>query len=304
MINNSASGGAFPSIESCMRKNNDDLIVYGAAFDETMHLKHFRAKSEFDSIKFRGSKYVESDIKGIYNQVKEDLLNNKEVLFTGTPCQVAGLKYYLINKNIETKKLILIDVLCHGTPSKKCWEDYIQWLEKKYNAKVIHYSFRNKGKRILRAEFDNGKILIDTNALKVYFELFNSPRMIQEKCFKCKFAGMKNESDISIGDFWGIENVMKDFPFKKGVSIVITNTLKGEKIINKLINENLSNEKIVVEKCNDLSVCEYNPPLKAPSPRLKCRDRFLKDYEKGWEYLYKKYCLKSFIRKIKHKLIG
>lgn len=303
-ILDSSSGGAFPSLEEVLRDGHDKLIVYGAAFDSKMKVRHLRAENKEDTIKFRGSKYIESNISGINRKIEEDLKDeNRTVLFTGTPCQVAGIKSYLKSRNIPLSNLYFIDILCHGTPSPRYWENYKSWLEKKHQSKLISYSFRDNGKISLNAEFEDGTKLNNTADLRLFFELFNSPKMLQERCFKCPFVCMKSKSDITIGDFWGIDKVLPDFPFKEGVSLIISNNEKGMMLVNKLKKQSSMNKYIYLEDCNNTEYLKYNPPLTHATYRTVKTDKFKKNEKKGWNYLYLRFLIRNLLVIIKRKII-
>lgn len=304
-ISNSSSGGAFPTIEKVLRNTNKKLIVYGAAFDSDMNLKHKRAINENETISFRGSKYIESNIVGINKLIEKDLIGgDNTILFTGTPCQVAGVEAYIKTKNLPTHNLYMVDLLCHGTPNPKYWNDYKKWLERRYKSKLISYSFRSNGKIEIKAEFKNGLKLKDTNDLKLFFDLYNSPKMLQDRCFKCPYVCMKNKSDITIGDCWGIEHIKPDFSFNMGVSLIISNNSKGNYLLNLISEFASENEKIYIDKCNNDDFIKYNPPLTHATKRTKKTDEFKKNMNKGWNYLYFRFCVRNLLVNVKRKLFG
>lgn len=120
--------------------------IYGATFDEKFRVKHERAIDLDGVLKFCGSKYVQSELGRVYDDVASDLNCGMYVLFTGTPCQIAALKAYLHKKEVSTDKLITVDIVCHGTPQIQFWEDWVHYLEEKENSKLKNFSFRYKPK--------------------------------------------------------------------------------------------------------------------------------------------------------------
>ncbi len=231
----STSGGMFFILAKYVLQQNGS--VYGCAFTNELKAQHVRIKKEEELDKLRGSKYVISDTSNMFSNVKEDLNNNQFVLFTGTPCQIAGLKKFL-NKDYE--KLITMDFVCHGVPSQELFSNYIKWLENKLNDKIINYEFRNKEKKDWGIEF-TAKIETKRGIIKYlkadfdpYYSAFLSGKIYRECCYECEYASVKRVSDITVGDFWGIEKIEPSFYSELGVSLIIVNTKKGEKILEEI----------------------------------------------------------------------
>lgn len=154
----SRSGAAFVAISDYILEQGG--IVYGAGYKDHFRVAHKRATTKEERDEFRGSKYVQSDLSGVFRQVKEDLKNGLTVLFSGTPCQTAGLNSY-IGKKLR-KNLILLDIVCHGVPGPYIWRDYLAYLEKKHNSKIIYVNFRDKEKYGWKAhketfKYENGR---------------------------------------------------------------------------------------------------------------------------------------------------
>lgn len=142
VLKKSASGGAFSLLANEVIKNNG--VVYGCTLDENMQIKHIGVTAAEELDKLRGSKYVQSDLGGVFKEISRHLKEEQMVLFTGTPCQVDGLNCYLSAKNQSTEKLLTADLLCHGTPSPKLWADFVKYLEKTYGSKLKDFKFRTK----------------------------------------------------------------------------------------------------------------------------------------------------------------
>ena len=262
---NSSSGGIFSILADYVIQHNGS--VYGASFQDNLQLQHIRITKSEDLYKLRGSKYIQSNIRDIYKFVKEDLKNDIYVLFSGTPCQVAGLRNFL---GRDYDNLIVIDLMCHGVPSQKLFDKYLLWLEEKYGSKVVEYNFRSKEKEFwgknAKIKFADGKIKYFSDSLDPYYKAFSQGSIYRECCYTCKYANEKRVGDFTLADYWGIEKQYPDFYDKNGVSAIIVNTEKGKKIFEK-IKYKLSYIESSIE-----DVKEYNENLKYPTKRLNIRN--------------------------------
>lgn len=245
IVKNSSSGGLF----SLFAKEvfNDKGVVYGAKLDinknEVFHVR-------VDNLKklklINGSKYVYSSINDIFKNVKDDLNKNIKVLFSGTPCQIAGLKSFL-GKDYDN--LYCIDFVCHGVPSPLVFKNYINYLEDKYSSKIKSVNFRNKdhgwNNSKIQIVFENDEVLTEKFYENTYMKLFLNNFILRDSCYNCHFKNNKSLSDITLGDFWGIENFInnKNFLDNKGVSLVILNNNKGVNLFNKVKNELIYEER-------------------------------------------------------------
>lgn len=244
----SSSGGTFQELSSLILNNNGS--VYGVGFSKEHTVEHQRATSQNELEGLKGSKYVQSNTKNIFQDVLKDLKNGKEVLFSGTPCQVQALKN--ISK-ANQDNLFLIDVVCHGVPSPKIFEDYKSYLEKTYNSKIIKINFRHKeNNRVqnMKIDFENGESYISAIETGDYFySLFLKDFILMEKCYSCNYKSFSRVSDISLADFWGYDKgIAKNFGDKKGVSLVLINTQKGLDLFDKIKN-NLHYLEVQKEDC-------------------------------------------------------
>lgn len=254
-------------------------VVYGATFDVNWHVVHLAATDRETLESLRFSKYVQTDIRGIFLDIRHRLQLGDTILFTGTPCQVAGLKAYIPN-HLHTK-LICIDLICHGVPSPAIWENYLQYLERKHHARITKACFRDKsfGWRGAKEsfEFANGDKENRYTSNMLYFAGLS----VRPSCTACVFTNTSRVGDITLGDFWGISQDarMND---NKGVSLVFINSAKGEGIFLKVIPD-LDVENITLEQ-------SLQPQLKQPTCFHHKREQFVRDYEKyGFEYVGKKY---------------
>jgi coenzyme F420-reducing hydrogenase beta subunit len=204
--------------------------VCGAVMDDNLEVVHIVTNKVEDLAKMQGSKYVQSKTGLIYIPIKERLKEGKTILFSGTGCQVAGLRTFL---GKEYDNLITIEVVCHGVPSPGLYRRYIDWLSKKNGSKVESYKFRSKHKRPTgeHSEFFysvNGKQLIGRSLEDPYYGSFLQGVTLRESCYDCLFKGKSRVADFTIGDFWGIEKFHKGFPIGHGTSMVMVNTEKGQ----------------------------------------------------------------------------
>jgi coenzyme F420-reducing hydrogenase beta subunit len=292
---NSSSGGAFTAISDCMLLKNG--VLYGVTYDDEFRVIHQREETAEGRNKLRGSKYVQSDLKKIFKKVKEDLVNGRNVLFTGTGCQVAGLNSYLEKLKVDTKKLLTVDIICHGVPSPRIFAEYISYLEKKNKGKIEQYYFRSKVYGWGYTEevvYKNRKSDHTSALLQVYKELFYSNLCLRPSCYRCKYTNFLRPADITIGDYWGIENYFPEFADSLGVSAMIINTKKGKASFSEL-KENI---EIIPSNIYDCAARQRN--LYSPTPISLRRSEFWNDYlQYGFEYIIKKYTTYGFKGKIK-----
>lgn len=269
----STSGGMFTAISDYVLDKGG--VVYGAAFDNEFNVIHLKASSKDTRDKFKGSKYVQSDLRDTFLNIKCDLMNGKFVMFSGTPCQTAGLSSFL--NNMDTSKLYLCDIVCHGTPSPLIWREYFNFIIRKFNRRIEKFWFRYKadgwrGSNI-GVLFKDGSSISNTPLLQLYNRIFYSSLVTRPSCHECKFANMTRPSDITIGDFWGIEKCIPNFEDNMGISLVLVNSLKGQHIFDSI------KETIYYIKSNSNDCMQKN--LKEPSEINPMREAFWKDYQNG-----------------------
>ena len=230
----SRSGGAFKAFSDWVLQKNG--VIYGAGYKNHFEVAHCRATTSEGRDVFRGSKYVQSNLDGVFRQVRKDLLDGKWVLFSGTPCQTSGLKSFLPTKLQE--KLIVVDIVCHGVPSPYLWRDYLKYLEDKFGKTITGVDFRDKQKygwKDHRETFHFSGTNITTNT---FTYIFYQHIMLRESCEHCHFTNTRRPSDLTLADFWGWErtgaNINSD---NKGLSLVLVNTPKGKEIFESTINK-------------------------------------------------------------------
>lgn len=230
---NSSSGGIF----SLLAENIilDGGVVYGAAFDDEFSVHHTGIDCIEDLSHLRGSKYLQSRTENTYKEVKVILENGRKVLYTGTACQIAGLKQYLKH---DYRNLITVDVLCHGVPSPKVWNYYIEKKREEKNLEIQNVNFRNKKNGWKKYEMKIGYSNSE-NYEKVHFEepymlFFLGEMCLRPSCHSCMFKKLERPSDITLGDCWGIDNHMKEMDDDKGTSVIFTHTDEGEKMLKSV----------------------------------------------------------------------
>lgn len=226
----SSSGGIFTLLAEKTINNNG--VVFGAKFNDNWDVIHDYTEKLDGIIAFRGSKYVQSQIGDNYKKTQKFLQEGREVIFSGTPCQIAGLHRFL---NKTYLNLITIDIICHGVPSPMVWQKYIQRYHQKQITDIV---FRDKTNGWKNYEFviSNGQhtIIRETRAKNVYMNLFLSDLCLRPSCSNCPAKKGSSHSDITIADFWGIEHVIPTFDDDKGCNLVLINSIKGADIFNSL----------------------------------------------------------------------
>lgn len=264
VLSESTSGGAFSAMAEKLFEN-EQAVCYGVAYNEDFEAVHMRAERLEQALKFRGSKYLRSNILGTYENVKKDLIAGKQVLFTGTPCQTAGLTTYL---NKDYPNLILLDIICHSNPSPKVFKRYIKALELNHGAKVKSYSFRAKsnGWANLKpiVQYDDGSCEEETTFLTAFLRaIANRPC-----CYNCKFIKAYNFADITLGDFWGVDRLTNISDYQNGTSLVLLNTKKGQEFFENI--QGLTLYKLDEE----MDIFKYNH--KKPDNPHRNREKFFK----------------------------
>lgn len=265
----STSGGLFQALARYVLHNGG--IVCAARRESDNNLTHMIVHNENELYECLKSKYYQSSVGLTFREIKKKLLNGRKVLFCGTPCQVAGLLSY-IGKN--TNNLITCDLICHGTPSKKIVDRYIDDKEKKYHSKVKEILFRDKkfGWKEMRMTllFENGKMYSNTATNDDFYFGFFHGMYYRRSCYICPFAKEERVGDITLGDFWGIEDTKSDLDPQKGISLVIVNTRKGEELLSEITDD------IILETHTIEEAKRKNHNLNYPSRQNHNYDKFYK----------------------------
>jgi len=299
----SSSGGIFSIIAEYVLSNGG--IVFGAAFDEKLHLRHIAVNCIEDLELLRGSKYLQSEISSAYNEAKTYLEAGTPVLFTGTPCQIAGLYKYL---NKEYDNLLTQDIICHGVPSPMVWEKYIEFRETQAASKAQKTFFRNKKygwkKFSVQFIFENCTEYQQVLSQDFYMRSFLSNYTLRPSCYECAFKNKLRLSDFTLADFWGIQKINPDLDDDKGVSLVVVNSQKAMRIWESLSNE------VYCEAVDIDSAILYNSAMIHSAKMPKKRNAFMQaivfeQFDKVVErYIPKKTLLRRIFGKLKRILFN
>lgn len=269
----SSSGGIFPVIASKILGNNG--VVFGCAWSRQLKAEHIFIEDHHDLIKLQGSKYVQSYIGNSYIKAKELLDSGREVLFTGTPCQIAGLNSFL---NKEYDNLITIDLICHGVPSQAFFDGYLNVLSKSSKLKVVDFKFRDKkyGTRFIgKVEFENHKIKKINPASSYYYNYFLKGYIYRESCYTCPYACAQREGDFTLGDYWGIERYHPKFESREGTSVILVNTQKAQFVLKAI------KEKLELIPSDFKKASANNGQLKKPTRKNSERDEVFRLWRSG-----------------------
>ncbi len=269
---NSSSGGVFSLL--ARRVLARDGVVFGVAFDENWRVIHIAAEDETDLSRLRGSKYVQSEIGLTYRDAKAALDNGRRVLFTGTPCQIAGLRAYLKK---EYDNLLTIDVVCHGAPSPMIFREWLDY-EVAHHGDIADIAFRKKAPgwksfcaQVTHQNGDVTKCMLREG----YMRGFLDDLYLRDSCYTCPYASAERVADISLGDYWhyqesGPEHIEDD---DRGVSLVIVNTEKGNAAFRAI------KRQIALGKRSYEDALRGNPVLDHPAKRPEKREAFWRDHE-------------------------
>ncbi|EOU2053468.1 Coenzyme F420 hydrogenase/dehydrogenase, beta subunit C-terminal domain [Clostridium perfringens] len=293
---NSSSGGVFSLIAKYILDKNG--VVFGAGFDEYFNLKHMEIKEISDLRYVRGSKYVQSSINNTYNIAKEYLEKGVLVLFSGTQCQIKGLNLFL---NKQYDNLITVEVICHGVPSPKVFLKYIEEKKIQYRSNINKILFRNKkiswNEFMFTIEFENKKVYEKKFFNDIYMKGFLENLYLRPSCYKCNSKNFTSGSDLSLADYWGVENIHEKFYDEKGVSLVICNSEKGYKLLNEI-----SSTFNCIETDLDYAI-KHNPCIvKAIKYNLNRRMFFKGINSKNMSKNIKRYITITKYQKIKAKI--
>ncbi len=229
----SSSGGLFTLLGEMVI--NSGGVVFGARFDDDFNVIHDYVETSEDLYRLRGSKYVQSLIGDTFKQAQEFLECDRLVMFTGTPCQIGGLKHYL---GQEYDSLICQDIVCHGVPSPKVWQKYVTYRGHSAASAIQGISFRRKDpgwKRYsLSFWFENGMEYLQTHQNDLYMKAFLRNICLRPSCHACHFKSLHRGSDITLGDFWGIRNILPAMDDDKGTSLVVVHTETGQELLNRV----------------------------------------------------------------------
>lgn len=277
IIYNSSSGGAFTAL--CEIYVDKGYSVCGVKFDEHLKVIHDFANTLKECEDFRKSKYIQSNTNHCFSEIAKRLKRGESVLFSGVSCQVAALYSFLKIKSINTEKLITVNLLCHGVPSQKMFDDYIA--EEELNA--TEYQFRYKDKetkseevnsRAAHVKFSNGKECIRTKDNDAFLRGYYSRLFYRPSCAVCRFTRKERISDITIADAWNIEKIMPEYNPLWGASLILLNSEKSKKIISDL------SSRMNIEEIDSSWAINSQRLFRQPTVMHKKRDEFFERWPK------------------------
>ena len=279
--------------------------VCGCILDDDLVVRHVVTEDINVVKKMRDSKYVQSCMGNCFQQIRRYLEQGIHVLFTGTSCQVAGLQSYLAQTKIPTEKLLCVDMFCHGVPSPRIWKEYLCFLAEKSHCSITGFRFRSKhlgwgvaskGTGFLGIGYkDTAQGQIANLETHLWTELFFSNLCIRSYCHQCPYTKIEKPADITMADFWGIENVDPQFDDGIGTSLLLVQTEKGAQYLSYLYEEK--------KECNLDDAIRKQGNAFLPSQPNSQREQFWNDFgEHGLEYCLSKYLNYGMKRKIKDKI--
>lgn len=273
---NSSSGGIFSLLaEGIINKGG---IVYGAAFDTNGMVHHIAIENKDDIRQLRGSKYIQSDMNQVFQEIKNHLEDNRIVLFTGTPCQNAGLKSFL---HRDYDNLYCVDFICHGVPSPMVWKRYLIYLENKWGKerwRESNPSFRAKHEGWVRFSisipFSHDTEYRMEHHQDSFMKVFLKNIILRPSCYHCQFKPSTNISDITLADFWGVWNIVPEMHDDKGTSLSIVNSAKGQRLFEE-IKVNMRYQEVDLQEA-----IHYNSSFYESVKEPKERKQFFEQIDK------------------------
>lgn len=296
----STSGGIFGELATYVLGLGG--VVYGCAYTEHLKVRHVRVESVNSLKALLGSKYVQSDTCDTYKECESDLKKGKEVLYSGTPCQIAGLKRFLQK---SYPNLITVDLVCHGVASQDYFDKFITYLEFAEDATCINYDFRSKenaGWSVAGVASFEKKDKKEYRKKQYYFSnyyycYYLAGAIYRDSCYSCKYTNLNRQGDFTLGDFWGCEKIHLPFSVEKGCSLVLLNSEVAKKVFSEI---EVQKHEVLLE-----DAIKYNKQLLCPSCSRYDREELLKEFREDSADLihrkFKKRCRRViFVGKIKY----
>ena len=267
VLEKSTSGGAFTALADTIF--SQDGVVYGAAMLNGMQVKHIRTENRTTFAELRSSKYLQSDTGTTYQMVEQDLKQGKVVLYSGTPCQIDGLKCFLRK---EYENLYTADIVCHGVGSQAYFDRYMEFAKERYG-KIKALRFRSKeyagwscGGVVVVGTSNSEKKIPYRDFDNYYYSYFLSGDIYRKCCYSCKYANTKRVGDFSLGDYWGVEALNLPLQTENGCSLLLVNNERAEKLLETIVD--LDKVETTIEQaahCNK----QLNEPSRLPESRQK-----------------------------------
>lgn len=258
----SSSGGAFAALAQTVCEKGG--VVFGAAFDEALVVRHIAADNCDEIRRLMGSKYVQSSTDGVYARIRNALEDGKTVLFSGTPCQCVAVKSVFG----DAEKLFLVDFICHGVPSPDVWKKYLNEVCPD-GADDVSFRDKSRGWEDFSIRINSGGVnLCQSHVVDPYYRVFFSNTALRESCYECSWKGSQRASDLTVADFWGIDRVFPQMNDNRGVSAVLVNSEKGRLLLEE------SSEKLTVVSCDKEAVLKGNGMYYSSVKRPGTREEF------------------------------
>lgn len=290
----SSSGGIFTLLAEAIWNSGGEVCA--AVYDESFRVEHMVTEDASQIERMQKSKYIQSNLKSCFCEIKSSLDAGKRVLFAGTPCQVAGLKKYLQKDYIG---LFCVDIVCHGVPSYKVFQKYIA--DTFPERKLSHVDFRDKTtgwkNYSITFSFTDGSVECMPREQCLYFNGFVQNLFLRPSCYHCAFKGTNYKSDLTLGDFWGMEQIFPQKDDDKGAGLVLVHTNRGEQLLSSL------KKRMYLEKVDGREYIKWNPSVDIPAPENAKRREFFEQFAYYsfpvlWDYTH----TGSLLQKMKIKL--
>ena len=289
----SSSGGAFTALSDAFLKSGDAVVA--AVYNYENHTVEFQMiLDEKQRERAKGSKYMQSKPGDIYQEAYHWLMDNpkKELLFVGMGCQSDGFRKFSEIKGIRDR-VYIVDIICHGSPSPKLWREYAESIQKK-DGRITYLTFKDK-RNGWKSPTAYVKVNGSERPLKDYVKVFYNRCALRPSCYECPYATTERKTDMTIGDFWHIEETIPDFYDPNGNSLFLIHTGRGEELFEK-IRDNMD------YRLSNTAPC-WQANLEAPTQKSEQRDVFWNDYQKkGIDFVIKKYGTVPMKTKVKNKL--
>ncbi len=288
VLEKSTSGGAFTALADTIFAQGG--VVYGAAMLNGMQVKHIRTENKTAFADLRSSKYLQSDTGTTYQMVEQDLKQGKVVLYSGTPCQIDGLKCFLRK---EYENLYTADIVCHGVGSQAYFDKYMEFATERYG-KIKTLRFRSKeyagwscgGVVVVVGTSNSEKKIPYRDFDNYYYSYFLSGDIYRKCCYSCKYANTKRVGDFSLGDYWGVEALNLPIQTENGCSLLLVNNERAEKLLETVVD--LDKVETTIEQA-----AHCNKQLNEPSKLPESRQKRIEEYEAMAEKKKKKVYLKT-----------
>ncbi len=281
----STSGGAFTAIVDAWW-DGTDCVIFGAAASG-LEVRHTYITDKRELGRFRKSKYAQSHIENAYEQTKDFLRSGKKVLFSGTPCQIAGLKAFLGGSGGEG--LLTVEVVCEGVPSPLFMRGYERWIRSRYGCGISELDYRNKDRprwdfQVMKTSLESGKHLYMDRWMNPFWSIWLSHLMSRPSCYSCPFAARQRAADITLGDLWGVHLYCPElYDRNRGASLIVCNTNRGRDVLERAKAE-LSGHELDLEEA-----LKYQSPMRRTIDADPRRGEFMCDLKK---LPYKELCRK------------